>query len=187
MLREATGKRKIAFWNDIVTCIFICSLHIINGKALNTAILIILNGRTPGHECGQCTYQSARGKSTVDYLVASIHCVTAAKSLHVLEEAARYASDHNPLILHIACDIHEHAPTANPSVDSGARVRYDVQRAAAYQEALASLLQQHFIPFIQHELAGHQTHSMPDFCSTTYYATSMQAEWCVFTQAASLV
>ena len=33
-----------------------------------------------------------------------------------------------------------------------ARVRYDVQRAEAYQEALASLLQQHFIPFIQHEL-----------------------------------
>ena len=98
--------------------------------------LLILNGRTPGDECGQFTFQSARGKSTVDYLLASIHCVTAAKSLHVLEEAARYASDHNPLTLHIACDIHEHAPTSNPSVDSGARVRYDVQRAEAYQEAL---------------------------------------------------
>ena len=79
-------------------------------------------------------------------------CVTAAKSLHVFEEAARYASDHNPLILHIACDTNEHAPTSNPSVASGVRVRYDVQRAEAYQEAPASLLQEHFILFIQHSL-----------------------------------
>ena len=30
--------------------------------------LLILNGRTLGDECGQCTFQSARGKSTVDLL-----------------------------------------------------------------------------------------------------------------------
>ena len=65
---------------------------------------VITMGRTPGDECGQCTFQSACGKSTVDYFIASIQCVTAAKTLHVLEEAARYASDHNPLIVHIACD-----------------------------------------------------------------------------------
>ena len=57
--------------------------------------LLILNGRTVGDECGQCTFQSACGKSTVDYFIASVHCMTAAKSLHVLEEAARYGSDHN--------------------------------------------------------------------------------------------
>ena len=108
----------------------------------------------------------------------------------MLEEAARYASDHNPLILHIACDIHEHAPTSNPSVDSGARVRYDVQRADAYQEALASLLQQHFIPFIQHELdvdllatkliaclisAAQST--MPQVCKRSGVCTRKQQAW----------
>ena len=114
--------------------------------------LLILNGRTVGDECGQCTFQSARGKSTVDYFIASVHCMTAAKSLHVLEEAARYGSDHNPLFLHVACDTVQLARSSNPSAACEARVRYDVQRAEAYQEALASLLQQHFIPFIQHEL-----------------------------------
>ena len=109
--------------------------------------LLILNGRTVGDECGQCTFQSARGKSTVDYFIASVHCMTAAKSLHVLEEAAHYGSDHNPLFLHVACDTVQLARSSHPSAACEARVRYDVQRAEAYQEALASLLQQHFIPF----------------------------------------
>ena len=78
--------------------------------------------------------------------------MTAAKSLHVLEEAARYGSDHNPLFLHVACDTVQLAHSSNPSAACEARVRYDVHRAEAYQEALASLLQQHFILFIQHEL-----------------------------------
>lgn len=38
------------------------------------------------------------GHSTVDGFIASVHCMTAAKSLHVLEEAARYGSAHNPMI-----------------------------------------------------------------------------------------
>ena len=113
--------------------------------------LLILNGRTPGDEYGQCTFQSARGKSTVDYFIASVKCLTAAKSLDVLEEAARYGSDHNPLILRITCDTTKHCPTPDLSA-ADAKVQYDGQRSAAYQEALAILLQQHFIPFIQHEL-----------------------------------
>ena len=56
------------------------------------------------------------------------------------------------LFLHVACDTVQLAHSSNPSAACEARVRYDVQRAEAYQEALASLLQQHFIPFIQHEL-----------------------------------
>ena len=117
--------------------------------------------------------------------------MTAAKSLHVLEEAARYGSDHNPLFLHVACDTVQLANSSNPSAACEARVRYDVQRAEAYQEALASLLQQHFIPFIQHELdvdlLATKLASMPDFCSKKYYATSVQTQWCMFTQATSLV
>ena len=70
----------------------------------------------------------------------------------MLEEASRYGSDHNPLILRVACDALTHAPTPNNSAASGVKMRYDVQKAEAYQTALASLLQQHFIPFIQHEL-----------------------------------
>ena len=70
----------------------------------------------------------------------------------MLEEAVGYGSDHNPLFLYIACDIVQLAHTSNSSAVCEARVRYVVQRAEAYQEALASLLQQHFIPFVQHEL-----------------------------------
>jgi len=72
--------------------------------------------------------------------------------LHVLDEAARYRSDHNPLLLHIAykapCDTHTHTSSAA----SDARIRYDVQKAEAYQACLATELQQHFIPLIQQEL-----------------------------------
>ena len=77
--------------------------------------------------------------------------MTAVKSLHMLEKAARYGSDRNPLFLHIAHGTVQLAHTSNPSAACEARVQYDVQRAEAYQEALASLLQQHFIPFVQHE------------------------------------
>ena len=125
-------------------------------------------------------------KSTVDYFIASVHCITAAKSLHVLEEAVGYGSDHNPLFLYIACDIVQLAHTSNSSAACGARVRYDVQRAEAYQEALASLLQQHFIPFIQHELDVDLLATKPNFCSKKFYATSVQTQWCMFTQASSL-
>ena len=71
---------------------------------------------------------------------------------------------HN-LILHVACDTLTHAPTLNlsavdassPDSISGARnfsssKQYDVQKAEAYQSALAFWLQQHFIPFVQREL-----------------------------------
>ena len=78
--------------------------------------------------------------------------MTAVQSLHVLEQASRYHSDHNPLFLHFACDSLTHAPAPTPSAESDARMRYDVQTAEAYQVALASELQQHFIPLIQHEL-----------------------------------
>ena len=68
----------------------------------------------------------------------------AVKCLHVLDEAARYRSDHNPLLWHIAykapCDTHTHTSFAA----SDARIRYDVQKAEAYQACLATELQQHF-------------------------------------------
>ncbi len=54
--------------------------------------------------------------------------------------------------VNFACESLTHAPVPTPSTESGARMRYDVQRAEAYQVALASELQQHFIPLIQHEL-----------------------------------
>ena len=58
--------------------------------------------------------------------------MTAAKSLHVLEEATRHGSDHNPLFLHVACDTIQLAHTSNPSAACEARVWCDVQRAEAY-------------------------------------------------------
>jgi len=68
----------------------------------------------------------------------------------VLDEAARYHSDHNPLLLHIAykapCDTHTHTSSA------ASDARIDVQKAEAYQACLATELQQHFIPLIQQEL-----------------------------------
>ncbi len=93
------------------------------------ADLLILNGRTPGDEYGQFTFQNAKGCcSTIDYFVASAQCFSAVKSLHVLDEAARYRSDHNPLLLHIAykapCDTHTHTSSAA----SDARIRYDAQK-----------------------------------------------------------
>jgi len=117
------------------------------------ADLLILNGRTPGDEYGYFTFQNAKGCcSTIDYFVASARCLSAVKSLHVLDEAARYRSDHNPLLLHIAykapCDSHTHTSSAA----SDARIRYDVQKAEAYQACLATELQQHFITLIQQEL-----------------------------------
>jgi len=116
------------------------------------ANLLILNGSTPGDEYGQFTFQTEQGRSTIDYFIASAQCMTAVQSLRVLDEAGRYRSDHNPLFLHFACESLTHAPVPTPSTESGARMRYDVQRAEAYQVALASELQQHFIPLIQHEL-----------------------------------
>ena len=71
--------------------------------------------------------------------------MTAAKSLHVLDEAGRYGTDHNPLILPVACDTLKHAPTS-PSTASRARVRYDCQNAEAYQMSLDCELQQNFLP-----------------------------------------
>ncbi len=117
------------------------------------ADLLILNGRTLGDEYGQFTFKNTKGDcSTIDYFVASADCFAAVKSLHVLDEAARYNSDHNPLLLHLAykapCDTHTHTSSAA----SDARIRYDVQKAEAYQACLATELQQHFIPLIQQEL-----------------------------------
>ena len=45
-------------------------------------------------------------------------------SLHVLEEAGRYVTDHNPLILGVACETLTYAPTP-PSAATSARVRCD--------------------------------------------------------------
>ncbi len=61
------------------------------------------NGRTLGDEYGQFTFKSAKGnRSTIDYFVASAECFSAVKSLHVLDVAARYNSDHDSLLLHLA-------------------------------------------------------------------------------------
>ena len=38
--------------------------------------LLILNGRTPGHDYGKFAFASAGGHSTVDHYVASVHCMT---------------------------------------------------------------------------------------------------------------
>ncbi len=89
--------------------------------------LLILNGRTLGNEYGQFTFKNTKGnRSTIDYFVASAECFSAVKSLHALDEAARYNSDHNPLLLHLAykapCDTHTHTSSAA----SDARIRYDV-------------------------------------------------------------
>ena len=53
-------------------------------------------------------------------------------------------------------------------------MRCDVQKAEAYQIALASLLQQRFIPFIQHELdVDILATKLPDCRSKQYHATSL--------------
>ena len=98
-------------------------------------------------------YNDKRGCcSIIDYFVASAQCFLAVKSLPVLDEAARYRSDQNPLLLHIAhkapCDAHTHTSSAAPD----ARMRYDIQKDEAYQAYLATEQQQHFIPLIQQEL-----------------------------------
>ena len=100
--------------------------------------LLVLNGRTPGDEYGQFTFESAIGDSTVYYFIASVHCLTAAKSLHVLEEAGRYGTDHNPIMLCVACESLSNAPTPTPSAPTSARVRYDGQNAEAYRMSLES-------------------------------------------------
>ena len=77
------------------------------------ADLLILNGRTLRDEYGHFTFENTKGCcSTIDYFVASAECFSVVKSLHVLDDAARYNSDYNPLLLHIAykapCDTHTH-------------------------------------------------------------------------------
>ncbi|DBA80149.1 TPA: hypothetical protein ACH3X2_007622 [Trebouxia sp. C0005] len=98
------------------------------------ADLLMLNGRALEDEYGQFTFQHAKGCcSTIDYYAASAQCFSAVKSVRVLDEAARYRSDHNFLLLHIAykapCDIHTHTSSAA----SDARSRCDVQKAEAYK------------------------------------------------------
>ncbi|DBA93433.1 TPA: hypothetical protein ACH3X1_015746 [Trebouxia sp. C0004] len=77
----------------------------------------------------------------LDYFVASAQCFSTVKLLHVPHEAARYRSDHDPLLLHSAYkapDKHSHTSCAAPD----ARIKYDVQKAEAYQASLATKLQQ---------------------------------------------
>ena len=71
--------------------------------------------------------------------------------MHMLEEAGRYGTDHNPLIWHVAYKTLKHAPTP-PSATTGARVRYARQNAEAYQVSLDSDLQQNFIPLTRNKL-----------------------------------
>ena len=87
---------------------------------------------------GQFTYQTAHGHSAIDYFIASSQCMAAVQSLHVVQEAARYHSDHNPLFLRIACEALADAPVPTSSATPDARVRYDAQKAEAYQVSLAS-------------------------------------------------
>ena len=74
------------------------------------------------------------------------------KSLQVLPEASRYRSDHSPLILHLDCQTSCNTHTHHSSAASNAKIKYDVQKAEAYQVSLASELQQHFIPLTRQEL-----------------------------------
>ncbi len=149
-----------------------------------------MNGRTLRDECGQFTFQTANGQSVIDYFIASDKCMAAAQSLHVLEEASRYSSDHNPLIMRIASETLRDAPTSTPSAASDLKVRYDACKAEAYQVALAFELQQHFLPFIQHELnvdllsdklvaclkpAAHDT--MPQACKRAGVHSCKQQPW----------
>ena len=119
-------------------------------------------------------FKNTKGdRSTIDYFVASAQCFSAVKSLHVLDEAARYNSDHNPLLLHLAykapCDTHTHTSSAA----SDARIRYDVQKAEAYQACLATELQQQFIPLIQQELNVDVLCDRLEICSAKHYAASL--------------
>ena len=110
--------------------------------------------------------------------------------MHVLDEAARYRSNHNPLLLHIAykalCDTHTHTHTSFGAPD--ARIRYDLQKAEAYQVCLATELQQHFIPLIQQE------HNVDVLCDkleacmkSAAQNTMLQAGWCALTQTSAMV
>ena len=69
----------------------------------------------------------------------------------MLEEAGRHGTDHNPLILYVACETLKHAPTP-PSTATRARVRYDCQNAEVYQMSLNCELQQTFVPLTRDEL-----------------------------------
>lgn len=63
-------------------------------------------------ESGQLTFQSANGHIVIDHFIASEQCMSAAQTLHVLEEASRYCTDDIPLILHVASEMLIDANTA---------------------------------------------------------------------------
>ena len=67
--------------------------------------------------------------TVIDYFIASAHCMAAVQSLHIVQEAARYHSDHNPLFLRTACEALADAPIPISSAATEARVRYVIQEA----------------------------------------------------------
>lgn len=94
------------------------------------ANLLILNGRTPGDDKGKYFFGiDARGSSTIDYYVASARCMSAMKSLHVLDVARDVRSDHYPVQLHVACD--ELHSMCAPPTSSEPKIRYHRQKAEA--------------------------------------------------------
>ena len=113
--------------------------------------------------------------------------MSAVQSLHAVQEAACYHSDHNPLFLHIACVALAEALAPISSTSSEARVRYDVQKAEAYQVSSASELQQHFIPLIHSQLDVDLLCEKLEICSKQHHAASVQTAWGTFTCTSALV
>ena len=117
------------------------------------AVLLILNGQTPGDEIGQYTFGvgPAPGHIVIDYYITSANCMSAVQSLCVLEDA-NCRTDHFPVQLHVACDTIVAAKAGLPPAPSEPRIRYDADKADDYQVLLVVELQKHWLPFFQQQV-----------------------------------
>ena len=92
-----------------------------------TSSMLILNGRTPGNEMGKYTFgtASSRRRSTIDYCIASAHCMFQ----HCLEDAFEYAADHHSVILHSYV---KHCMEISPLTSASTAVTYHDQNAPVF-------------------------------------------------------
>ena len=112
--------------------------------------LLILNGRTPGDEAGKYTFgiASSSGHSAIDYIIASAQCMSAAVFLQVNEDAEVYCTDHHSVILHMVCEPLKEYENNSSHFSTVERVRYDDQKADAYEEYLTAVLHSQWMPLL---------------------------------------
>ena len=107
--------------------------------------IAIMNRRRPGNRSGCFTCQTSKGRSVVDYYLASTQLMHAAASLSV--EQLPPESDHCPLTLTIHLQAQNTAdPERIPQVQGAGsdvnpqQIRYNVNQVDKYREALRNLI-----------------------------------------------